>query len=290
MLGSAIRQSLAATGISSLQLVRRKPSGTGELEWDPMADPAISDPGPLEGATAAIHLSGANVGAHRWTDRYKLQMISSRINSTHRLATVLAGLRTPPRTLLVASAIGFYGNRGDEVLEESAANGDGFLADLCRAWEGAADTARRGGIRVVHLRFGVVLGRGDGALKQMLPPFRIGLGARIGDGRQWMSWVALDDAVAAVLFALQRNEIAGPVNVTSPNPVTNAEFTHAIGRQLGRPAFLSVPAFAVRMVFGGMADEALLASIRVRPRKLIEAGFQFSKADLDQAIASALRK
>ena len=167
-------------------------------------------------------------------------------------------------------------------------------ADFSRAFaaHGRLQQIRLGGpgIRVVHLRFGVVLGPGDGALKQMLPPFRVGLGARIGDGRQWMSWIALDDAVAAVLFVLERTKIVGPVNVTSPNHVTNAEFTRALGRQLGRPAFLSVPAFAVRLMFGRMADEALLSSIRVQPRNLMEAGFQFSEPDLDQALASALRK
>ena len=169
-------------------------------------------------------------------------------------------------------------------------NGQGFLANLCRTWESAADPARQAGIRVVHLRFGVVLGPGEGAVKQRLPPFRAGLGARIGSGRQWMSWIALSDAVAAVLFVLNRTEIAGPVNVTSPHPVTNEEFTRALGRELGRPAFLSVPAFAVRLMFGRMADEALLSSNRVQPRKQIEAGFHYSMPNQDQALASALRE
>jgi len=215
-------------------------------------------------------------------------MTASRVESTRRLANVLAELRNPPKTLLVASAIGIYGDRRDEVLDESSEPGSGFLASLCCEWERAADPARGAGIRVVHLRLGVVLGP-EGALKQMLPPFRIGLGAQIGDGRQWMSWISVDDAVAAVLFALDRIEISGPVNVTSPNPVTNAEFTRALGRQLGRPAFLSAPAFAMKLIFGQMANEALLASIRVQPRKLLEAGFQFSHPKLDQALAAALK-
>jgi uncharacterized protein len=294
MLGTAIRQTLAAKGIPTLQLVRRKAAGDGELEWNPTPDPAanlaIADPAPLEGAMAAIHLSGANVGAHRWTESYRRKMIASRVDSTRHLAALLAGLRKPPKALLVASAVGFYGDRGDEVLDESSKNGNGFLASLCREWEGAADKARAAGIRVVHLRFGVVLGPGEGALRQMLPPFRMGLGARVGNGRQWMSWIALEDAVAAVLFALERTEIAGPLNVTSPNPVTNAEFTRALGRQLGRPAFLSVPAFAVKLMLGQMADEALLASIRATPQRLTEARFQFSQPNLDKALASALRK
>jgi len=288
MVGTAVRRALGGRGVPSLQLVRRKTARAEEMEWNPSGNPAIADPSGLESASAAIHLSGANVGARRWTETYRREMTASRVESTRRLANVLAELRNPPKTLLVASAIGIYGNRIDEVLDESSEPGSGFLASLCCEWERAADPARGAGIRVVHLRLGVVLGP-EGALKQMLPPFRIGLGAQIGDGRQWMSWISVDDAVAAVLFALDRIEINGPVNVTSPNPVTNAEFTRALGRQLGRPAFLSAPAFAMKLIFGQMANEALLASIRVQPRKLLEAGFQFSHPKLDQALAAALK-
>ncbi|MBS1802215.1 MAG: TIGR01777 family oxidoreductase [Acidobacteria bacterium] len=289
MLGTAVRQALAQRGLSSLQLVRREATKTDELRWDPTADPAITDSSALEGTVAAIHLSGANVGAHRWTDSYKREMVSSRVDSTRRLASVLAGLRNPPRTFLVASAVGVYGNRGDEMLDELSTLGTGFLADLCREWEKAADPALQAGIRVVHTRFGVVLGP-EGALKQMLPPFKVGLGAQLGNGRQWMSWVGLEDAVAALMFGLERSQISGPMNVTSPHAVTNVEFTKTLGQQLRRPAFLSVPAFAMELLFGQMADEALLASIRVQPRKLIEAGFQFSKPNIDQALAAALAK
>lgn len=288
MIGSAVRRALAARGYPTLQLVRRKAERQGEFQWDPTADPAIPDTQPLERAKAAIHLSGANVGANRWTDSYKREMIASRVESTRRLATSLAGLRNPPAVLLVASAIGIYGGRGDELLDESSRAGGGFLADLCREWETAADPARQAGMRVVHLRFGVVLGR-EGALQQMLPPFRFGLGARLGDGRQWMSWIGLDDLVAAVMYALEREQIDGALAVTSPNPVTNAEFTRSLGRQLGRPAFLSAPAFAMKLIFGQMAEEALLASARVQPRKLLETGFQFSQPNLDQALAAALK-
>jgi len=217
-------------------------------------------------------------------------MVASRVDSTWSLATVLAQLRNPPAVLLCASAVGIYGDRGDEVLDEGSASGAGFLADLCQKWERAADPAREAGIRVVHLRFGVVLGPGEGALRQMLPPFRIGLGARIGSGQQWMSWIGLDDVVAAVFFALERTGIEGPVNVTAPNPVTNAAFTHALGQELGRPAILSIPEFAAKLMLGQMAEEALLASARVQPRKLIEAGFQFSMPNLEQALAAALAK
>jgi len=289
MVGTSVRQALAQRGLSSLQLVRRKTTRKDELQWDPTADPAIPVTEPLEGTLAAIHLSGANVGAHRWTESYKREMIASRVDSTRRLATTLAGLRNPPKTLLIASAIGIYGDRGDEVVDESSTAGAGFLAELCQKWETAADPAIQAGIRIVHLRFGVVLGP-EGALKQMLPPFKFGLGAQLGSGRQWMSWVGLEDAIAAILFGLDRPELSGPINVVSPHPVTNSEFTKALGRQLGRPAFLSVPAFAMELIFGQMADEALLASIRVQPRKLIEAGFQFSEPNLDQALSAALSK
>lgn len=289
MLGTAVRRALDTNGIPNLQLVRRKPAAEGEIQWRPASDPAIPDTAPLEGASAAIHLSGANVSAHRWTASYKREMIASRVDSTRRLATALAGLRKPPRVFVVASAIGIYGDRGDEILDESSQPGSGFLADLCEQWEAAAEPAGRAGIRVVHPRFGVVLGPGEGALKQMLPPFRFGLGARIGSGRQWMSWVGLEDLVAAVLFTLERQEIEGPVNVTAPNPVTNADFTAALGRQLHRPALLSVPPFAMKLLFGQMADEALLASARVEPRKLLENGFRFAQPKLDQALAAALK-
>lgn len=215
-------------------------------------------------------------------------MAASRVESTHELAKLLAASRTPPKTFVVASAIGIYGDRGDEVVTESSQTGSGFLADLCRQWEAAAEPAIQAGIRVVHTRFGVVLDPGHGALQQMLPPFRIGLGARLGNGRQWMSWVSLADVIAAMLFALEQSKLAGPVNVTAPNPVTNAEFTRALGQQLHRPAFLAVPAFAVRMLFGQMGDEALLASARVLPEKLLASGFRFSMPEISRALSAAL--
>jgi hypothetical protein len=217
-------------------------------------------------------------------------MSTSRVESTHKLAKALAALRNPPGTFLVASAIGIYGDRGDEVLTESSQPGSGFLADLCRQWEAAAEPAVQAGIRVVHTRFGVVLGPEDGALQRMLPPFRFGLGARLGNGRQWVSWVGSADVIAAILFALEQAKLAGPVNVTAPNPVTNAEFTRALGHQLHRPAFLTVPAVAVRMLFGQMGDEALLASIRVQPQKLLASGFQFSLPEVGDALSAALEK
>jgi uncharacterized protein len=210
------------------------------------------------------------------------------VDSTHALAKMLAGLHKPPQTLVVASAVGIYGNRGEEVLDEASAPGEGFLAQLCRAWEEAARPAAEAGIRVVHARFGVVVGRGPGALEKMLPVFRLGLGGRLGSGQQWMSWISLEDTVSALRFALETRSLAGPVNVAAPNAVRNVEFTAAMSRQLHRPALLPVPAFALRLAFGQMADEALLASIRVVPSKLRAAGFEFAHPTVDQALAAAL--
>ncbi len=288
MLGTALRREIESRGDHVLQLVRRDPTSKGQLKWDPGSDRTIENPAALEDAESAIHLSGASVAGHRWTDQYKREMTESRVDSTRRLAAVLANLNRPPKSFLVASAVGIYGNRGDEVLDETAAAGTGFLADVCRQWEEAAKPAEDAGIRVVHLRFGVVLGPEQGALKQMLPPFRVGLGAKLGSGRQWMSWVGLSDVIAAILFAMEREDLVGPVNVASQNPVTNAEFTKALGQQLGRPAVLTVPRFALRLMLGQMADEALLASARVRPAKLLAAGFEFSQPEIQMALASAL--
>ncbi len=274
-----------------MQLVRRDPDALGQLRWNPAAASAIADTAPLEGLAAAIHLSGASVAGHRWTPAWKREMGASRVESTRALAIALAGLRQPPKALLVASATGVYGDRGDDLLDERAEPGSGFLADLCREWEAAAQPAVDAGIRVVHLRFGVVLGRG-GALAKMLPLFRLGLGGRLGSGRQWMSWISLADAVAAMLFALDSNSatpaLAGPINLTAPNPVTNAEFTRALGRAVHRPAILPAPAFALRLALGQMADGALLSSARAVPARLTDAGFQFTHPTVDEALAEAL--
>jgi uncharacterized protein len=200
----------------------------------------------------------------------------------------LASLRQPPSTLVVASATGIYGDQGDEVLDESSAPGSGFLADLCRQWEAAAQPAVDAGIRVVHARFGVVLGPGAGALSKMLPLFRLGLGGRLGSGKQWMSWISLSDVVAAILFILETPSLTGPINVCSQIPVTNSQFTHAVAQAVHRPAILPAPAFALRLALGEMADEALLASARVIPARLNEAGFQFTHPTIDQALSAAL--
>lgn len=287
LLGSALRTSLLGSGGEILQLVRRAPAGPRELRWDPAAQAAIAQPEAAEGLTAAIHLSGANVAAHRWTPAYRREMWTSRVESTHTLCRELAGMSRPPRALLVASATGIYGDRGDEPLDERSTPGSGFLADLCREWEAACEPAVQKGIRVVHLRFGVVLAREGGALGKMIPAFRLGLGGPLGSGRQWMSWISLADAVGAVRFLLS-SETAGAVNLCAPEPVTNAEFTSTLARRLHRPAFMRAPAFALRMALGPMADEALLAGARVVPRRLMEAGFRFEHPSLDGALEAVL--
>jgi uncharacterized protein len=287
MLGSALRKALSGRNASVLQLVRGQ-AGPGQLTWNPAAASPFADTAPIEGALAAIHLSGASIAGHRWTPAYKHELAASRVDSTRALATAMAGMQRRPQTLIVASAVGFYGNRGDELLTESSRPGSGFLPEVCQLWEEAARPAAEAGIRVVHTRFGVLLNAGPGALEKMLPIFRLGLGGTLGNGRQWMSWVSLTDAIEAIQFALETPALVGPVNVTSPNPVTNAEFTRALARQLHRPAVLPAPAFALRLALGPIADEALLASARVIPAKLSRAGFQFAHARLDEALAAAL--
>ncbi len=287
MLGSALRRALAARHVPVAQLVRRPAASAEEIGWDPASRPPLVRPDRLEGFFAAIHLSGANVAAHRWTAAYKREIAASRVDSTRVLAETLAGLHCPPEVMLVASAVGFYGNRGDEVLDENSAAGKGFMAELCQEWEAAARPAVEAGIRVVHLRLGVVIGPG-GALARMTPIFRLGLGGRLGTGKQWMSWISLEDAVGAILFALETATLAGPVNLTAPEPVTNAEFTRVLARRLRRPAVLPAPAFALRLALGQMADEALLASARVVPGKLTAAGFRFAHPGIEDALAAAL--
>lgn len=288
MLGSAICTALRESRGEVVQLVRRPPSAPGQLQWDPMAEQPVADSSMLAGMDAAIHLSGANVAARRWTPAYRREMWTSRVGSTRALCRLLVRLPRPPRSLVVASATGIYGDRGDEVLDEDSAPGTGFLAELCREWEEAARPAAEAGIRVTHLRFGVVLGGKGGALARMLPVFRLGLGGRLGSGRQWMSWIALEDLVAAVRFVLDTTALAGPVNLTAPEAVTNAGFTRALAAQLHRPAVMPVPAWGLRLALGQMADEALLASARVRPARLLAAGFRFARPGLEEALRAAI--
>ncbi|WP_263358483.1 TIGR01777 family oxidoreductase [Acidicapsa ligni] len=295
MLGGAICKALIQQGHSLLKLVRRQPTSADELGWNPSKDKTIPDLTRLDGLKclgelpAAIHLSGANVSSQHWTKAYKQEMIESRVNSTRLLAESLARLHQPPAVLITASATGFYGDRGDEILDESSSRGSGFFPELCAAWEAASRPALDAGIRVVHLRFGVAIGKG-GIVARLAPLFRLGLGGPLGNGRQWMSWVSESDVVAAVLFALRNPGISGAFNTVSPQPVTNAEFTHELAQALRRPAILAAPAFALRLAFGQMADEALLSSTRAVPTRLLDAGFAFQHPTLKTALAAALQK
>lgn len=288
LIGMAVRNELTAAGWDCRQLVRRAARGPGEVEWR-AGQGAGLDPAELGEPEVAIHLSGAGIADQRWSPARKKLIVDSRLDSTRALVAALSGLQKKPRLLICASAIGIYGDRGDEVLEEGSAHGTGFLPETCERWEAAAAEAAKAGMRVVSARFGIVLAKEGGAMARMLPIFRMGLGGPLGNGRQWMSWVSARDTARALVFLAGTEE--GPaveaVNVVAPHPVTNAEFTRELGRALHRPAFLPAPALALRLAFGEMADAALLASTRVLPRRLEEMGFRFEDATLSEAFGSA---
>lgn len=287
LLGTALTRALRSEGYETVALVRRPP-GEGEVQWDPHQP---LDAAQLAGCDAIVHLAGKNI-AGLWTAKFKQEVMESRSHSTQILATAVAESfrRTgQPRVFVSASGVGYYGNRGDEVLTEQSAAGAGFLASVCQQWEAAAAPARDAGVRVVNLRIGVVLARDGGALKPMLLPFRLGFGGRIGSGKQWWSWVALDDVIGAMKFALQNEGLQGPVNVVGPSPVRSAEFVRALGRAMQRPTFFPLPEFVIRTVMGEMGDELLLTSARAMPQKLQGAGYEFWHADLDAALRAALK-
>jgi uncharacterized protein (TIGR01777 family) len=287
LIGTALVDALEAEGHVVHRLVRRPVCDEQhELHWDPAAGQI--DAAALEGVDAAVHLAGESLAAHRWTEAFKHRIRDSRVRGTRLLCDALAGLAAKPGVLVSASAVGYYGDRGDEIVDESSAPGRGFLADVCQQWEAATQPARDAGIRVVNLRLGVVLSPRGGALAQMLTPFNLGAGGVIGSGRQYLSWVALDDVVSAIRFALRTATLAGPVNAASPQAVTNREFTKTLGRVLGRPTLFPMPAFAARLAFGEMADEMLLGGARVEPRALMSAGFAFQFPELESALRHLL--
>ena len=291
MLGSALVRAFTANQISVVRLVRNVGlDNPGEISWSPQSSPATANPSQLEDFNTVIHLSGANIAARRWTAAYKKEIVESRVNTTKALCELLAGLKNPPQTLLCASATGIYGDRDDEILTEASAPGTGFLAETCAAWEAAAQPAKAAGIRVVHLRFGVALSPEGGALARMLPLFRLGLGGRLGSGRQWMDWISPSDIVSAVSHIIATPQLAGPVNMVAPTPVTNAEFTQILAKALHRPAIFPAPAFALRAAVGEMADEAILASVRAIPAQLTQSGFQFQHPQLATALESMLKR
>jgi uncharacterized protein (TIGR01777 family) len=285
LIGRALRAQLAADGHDVVVLVRRPASGPDEIRWDPAA--GSLDAAALEGVDAAINLSGAGVGDRRWTSSYKQEIRDSRVRSTTTLATALAQLPTPPSVLVNASAIGWYGTTGDVAVDESAPRGDGFLAEVCEAWEAATSPASDAGIRVVHARTGLVVSAHGGAWKRLIPLFRAGIGGRIGNGRQFWSTISLRDEVRALTFLLDQPSVGGPVNLTSPVQSTNAEVTTIMGELLRRPVVLPVPAAALRAALGEFAGE-IVASQRVAPRALTNAGFTFDHPDFRAAFAAAL--
>jgi len=284
LIGSALVPSLESQGHEVVRLVRRKSRGANEVPWDP---PRPISPQLVSGFDAIVNLSGENI-AGRWTDQKKCRIRDSRVLSTDFLAQAMATAENKPGTFICASAIGYYGNRGDEILTEESLSGDGFFPEVCREWEFATEPAAEAGIRVVNLRTGIVLSRNGGALKHMLLPFKFGLGGRIGDGRQYWSWIDISDFVSAIHHFMQNSGLTGPVNMVSPNPVTNAEFTQMVAAALNRPAKLAIPALVAKLVFGELAKETMLCSVRVNPSKLVKSGFRFQYPGLQDSLQTLL--
>jgi uncharacterized protein len=287
LVGAALVPFLTTGGHRVSRLVRSTAaSNDGAVQWNPTA--GTIDAAALEGVDAVVHLAGESVAGARWTDAVKARILDSRTRGTTLLAQTLAGLRRPPRVWVSASAIGYYGDRSDEELREDSGGGSGFLADVCRQWEAATKSAADAGIRVVHLRIGIVLSPAGGALKAMLVPFKLGAGGRIGSGTQYMSWISIDDLLGAILHALRSDTVTGAVNAVAPHAVTNAEFTRVLGHVLRRPTLFPVPAVAARLAFGAGADEMLLASARVQPARLQATGYAFRHDTLEAALRHGL--
>ena len=294
LIGHSLVPFLTTGGHSVTRLVRRAtpqhggPNAAQEqtVRWDPVL--GTIDHERLDGHDAVVHLAGENIAAGRWTQRQKKAIRESRLQGTRLVCDALVNLRLPPKVLLCASAVGFYGDRGDEILDEKSLPGVGFLAELCRDWEAATETVRPRGIRVVNLRFGIVLSPAGGALQKMLLPFKLGLGGPIGSGRQFWSWIEIDDAVGAIYHAVNCDHLSGPVNAVAPNPSTNRDFTHTLGHVLRRPTVFPMPAFAARLALGEMANDLLLASARVVPRRLEETGYAFRYPQLEPALRHVL--
>ena len=287
LIGSAAATALKSDGHNVVHLVRPgKPPNPGDVQWDPMR--ATVDVAALEGVEVVIHLSGAGIADGRWTEERKQLLRSSRIDTTRVLVDSLSRLKQKPRVLIVASAIGYYGNRGDEILTESSTTGTDFLALVCRDWEAEASRAAARGIRTVMLRTGVVLSGKGGALPKMLTPFKLGVGGRLGSGQQWMSWIAIEDVVGIIRNAIANEQVRGPVNVVAPNPVRNEEFTRLLAAMLHRPAIFPAPAFMLRLAMGEMADALLLSSDRVKPERILAAGYKFRFEILEPALRAAV--
>ncbi|MBK7142862.1 MAG: TIGR01777 family protein [bacterium] len=289
LIGTGLQSALISEGHSVVVLTRRPSiSGQDSIQWNP--ESGSLNVRQLEGFDAVVHLAGEGIGDGRWTSARKARIVNSRVVSTRLLSEAIAGLETPPKVLIASSAIGYYGDRGDEMLTEDSDPGSGFLSELCVDWEKAVSPVADRGVRVVNTRIGVVLARNGGALGQMLPIYRLGLGGRLGSGRQFWSWIGFDDLIGGMMFALGNAALSGPVNLVSPHPVRNAEFSDTLARAVHRPAIFPAPAFALRLLLAEMADALLLASMRVAPTRLQGAGYQFKQSSLDSALQALLSR
>jgi uncharacterized protein (TIGR01777 family) len=287
LVGKALISELSKDQHEIVSLVRHNSGSKSEIEWHPNQGAIDSDS--VSGFDIVVHLAGESIASGRWTDEKKRKIRESRVMGTTLLSQSLARSTKPPAVFISASAIGYYGNRGAELLEEKSAPGNDFLAEVCVAWEKATGEAEARGIRTIHARFGIILDQEGGALAKMLTPFRMGVGGRIGDGKQWMSWIALVDVIKGLKFVIENNSITGPVNFVAPNPVTNGEFTKTLGEALSRPTLFPMPSFAARLAFGEMADALLLSSAKVEPKRLRESGYRFEFENLQPALAAILK-
>ena len=287
LIGKELQKSFEAKGYDMLLASRKDPTDDQHIQWD--IEAGFSDPEKLEGIDAVVHLAGESISGLRWTEEKKKAIRESRVLGTRSVVDAISALKQKPKVFIASSAIGFYGERGDEAVTESSAAGKNFLADVCKEWEAESRRAEDAGVRTVLLRTGIVLSKDGGALGTMLLPFKLGVGGVIGSGKQWMSWISMDDHIAAINFAIENENLRGAVNSVSPNPVTNEEFTKTLGEVLYRPTILPLPEFAVSMIFGEMGDALLLASTNVLPKRLEDAGFEFKFPRLKPAIEHAVQ-
>ncbi|MFM9905509.1 MAG: TIGR01777 family oxidoreductase [Pyrinomonadaceae bacterium] len=287
LVGTELQKSFAEKGYDLLLASRKEPTDEQHIQWS--IEDGFTEAGKLEGVDVVIHLAGENVSGLRWTDEKKKAIHDSRVLGTRNVVDAISKLKNKPKVFIASSAIGFYGERGDEEVTESSSAGDNFLAGVCREWEAESRRAEDAGIRTVLLRTGIVLSKDGGALAAMLTPFKLGVGGVVGSGKQWMSWISMEDEIAVINYVIENENIRGAVNAVSPNPVTNAEFTKALGEVLCRPTFLPLPEFAVSMIFGEMGDALLLASTKVMPKRLEDSAFDFKYPNLKEAVENAIK-
>ena len=289
LVGTHLIPTLLAKGHEVHKLVRKVSQSADEIQWDAEKGFVESEQAKLESFDAVVHLAGDNVASENWSDEKKRKIKDSRVVGTRVLVDALKQTQNPPKHFVSASAIGFYGNRGDEVLTEDSAKGEGFLPEVCSAWEAEAQRAEEFGARTVCLRIGIVLAKDGGALEKMLTPFKLGVGGVVGSGKQWMSWIELDDLIKIIHFALKNGYLSGAINTVAPNPVTNEEFTKTLGKVLHRPTVLPIPTFAIKLMFGEMGETLLLQGARVLPKRLLDAGFEFQFSNLEEAMKHVLK-